>query len=98
MDQHLSQPQCHITLDEQSNHYEAASKCFKIVSAPEKGRYAVATSDLKPGNIVLQVALVVILMTNYGKLINLQSQCGTAKDTMMTMTHVGGSSNFLPST
>ena len=55
MDQHLCQPQSQIPLDEQSDYYEAASKCFKIVSAAEKGRYAVATSDLKPGTIVLQV-------------------------------------------
>ena len=55
MDQHLCQPQSQIPLDEQSDYYEAAAKCFKIVSAAEKGRYAVATSDLKPGTIVLQV-------------------------------------------
>ena len=51
----MDQPQSHIPLDEQSDYYEAAAKCFKIVSAPEKGRYAVATSDLDPGTIVLQV-------------------------------------------
>ena len=53
MDQHQSQPQSQM--DEQSDYYEAATKYFKIVSAPKKGRYAIATSDLEPGTIVLQV-------------------------------------------
>ena len=61
MDQHQSQSQNQIALNEQSDYYEAATKRFKIVSAPEKGRYAVATSDLDAGTLVLQV--VVISMT-----------------------------------
>ena len=60
MNQNQSQNQ--TALDEQSNYYEAATKCFKIVEAPEKGRYAVATSDLDAGTLVLQVGVVVISM------------------------------------
>ena len=55
MGQHQSQPQSQIPLDEQSDYYEAATKYFKIVSDPKKGRYAIATSDLEPGTIVLKV-------------------------------------------
>ena len=55
MDQHLRLPQSQIPLDEQSDYYEAATKYFKIVSDPKKGRYAIATSDLEPGTIVLKV-------------------------------------------
>merc|ERR1719507_507346 len=49
-----SQSQNQIALDEQSDYYEAATNCFKIVEAPGKGRYAVATSDLDAGTLVLQ--------------------------------------------
>ena len=56
MGQHQSQPQSQM--DEQSDYYEAATKYFKIVSDPEKGRYAIATSDLEPGTIVLQVVVI----------------------------------------
>ena len=60
----MDQPQSHTPLDEQSDYYEAGTKCFKIVSAPEKGRYAVATSHLDPGTIVLQVVgISMIIMT-----------------------------------
>ena len=56
--EHQSPTENLIPLDEQSDYYEAAAKSFKIVSAPEKGRYAVATSDLDPGTILLQVAVL----------------------------------------
>ena len=75
MNQNQSQKQ--IALDEQSDYYEAATKCFKIVEAPEKGRYAVATSDLDAGTLVLQV--VVISMKTR---IRIYLQFGTAEDTM----------------
>ena len=58
MDQHQNQPQSQIPVDEQSDYYEAATKCFKIVSTSEKGRYAVATSDLNVGTLVLQVVVI----------------------------------------
>ena len=67
--EHQSPTQKLIPLDEQSDYYEAAAKSFKIVSAPEKGRYAVATSDLVPGTLLLQVAdismemMITLMMT-----------------------------------
>ena len=61
MNQNQSQNQ--TALDEESDYYEAATKCFKIVEAPEKGRYAVATSDLDAGTLVLQVVVISMKIT-----------------------------------
>ena len=61
MNQNQSQKQ--IALDEQSDYYEAATKCFKIEEAAGKGRYAVATSDLDAGTLVLQVVVISMKIT-----------------------------------
>ena len=45
----------------------------KVVSSPGKGRYAVATSDLEPGTVVLQVNVFSIMCPP-----NNRSQCAKA--------------------
>ena len=60
-------------------------KPFKVVSSPGKGRYAVATSDLEPGTVVLQVNLFSIMCPRNNRIQSvLNTRTGGACDVLST--------------